>query len=157
MACVEISFLGTGCSVLDVDNNFLAWNYWWMEYFFYIYPPPCDVSFHDDSFQITDWTIYHGPLLYHHSHNKIRIISKCVPDLATDCPCGVWCRGWTTCPLYGGTLLELCFKNDCRCVNSVSPRGIMYWVLAFIVYITQVLAIIFRLKCFFNFEIAFLC
>ena len=27
-----------------------------------------------------------------------------VPGSATDCPCGVWCRGLTTCPLYVGPL-----------------------------------------------------
>ena len=29
-----------------------------------------------------------------------RIVYRGVPGFATDCPCGVWCRGLTTCPLY---------------------------------------------------------
>ena len=29
-----------------------------------------------------------------------------VPGFATDCPCGVWCRGLTTCLLYVGPPLE---------------------------------------------------
>ena len=33
-----------------------------------------------------------------------RIFYRRVPGFATDCPCGVWCRGLTTCPLYFGPL-----------------------------------------------------
>ena len=33
-----------------------------------------------------------------------RIFYRGVPGFATDCPCGVWCRGLTTCPLYVGPL-----------------------------------------------------
>ena len=33
-----------------------------------------------------------------------RIFYREVPGFATDCPCGVWCRGLTTCPLYVGPL-----------------------------------------------------
>ena len=32
------------------------------------------------------------------------IFYRGVPGFATDCPCGVWCRGLTTCPLYVGPL-----------------------------------------------------
>ena len=35
-----------------------------------------------------------------------RIFCRRVPGLATDCPCGVWCRGLTTCLLYVGPPLE---------------------------------------------------
>ena len=35
-----------------------------------------------------------------------RIFCRRVPGFATDCPCGVWCRGLTTCLLYVGPLLE---------------------------------------------------
>ena len=31
-----------------------------------------------------------------------RIFYRGVPGFATDCPCGVWCRGLTTCLLYVG-------------------------------------------------------
>ena len=33
-----------------------------------------------------------------------RIFYRGVPGFATDCPCGVWCRGLTTCLLYVGPL-----------------------------------------------------
>ena len=45
---------------------------------------------------------------------SIRIFYRRVPDFATDCPCGVWCRGLTTCLLYVGPL----FGNGigfCKC------------------------------------------
>ena len=35
-------------------------------------------------------------------------LSVCVIYFATDCPCGVWCRGLTTCMLVH--FLELSFK-----------------------------------------------
>ena len=35
-----------------------------------------------------------------------RIFYRRVPGFATDCPCGVWCRGLTTCLLYVGPPLE---------------------------------------------------
>ena len=31
-----------------------------------------------------------------------RIFYRGVPGFAIDCPCGIWCRGLTTCPLYIG-------------------------------------------------------
>ena len=34
------------------------------------------------------------------------IFCRRVPGFATDCPCGVWCRGLTTCLLYVGPPLE---------------------------------------------------
>ena len=39
-----------------------------------------------------------------------RIFYRGVPGFATDCPCGVWCRGLTTCLLYVGPILEILFK-----------------------------------------------
>ena len=35
-----------------------------------------------------------------------RIFCRRVPGFATDCPCGVWCHGLTTCLLYVGPPLE---------------------------------------------------
>ena len=35
-----------------------------------------------------------------------RIFCRRVPGFATDCPCGVWYRGLTTCLLYVGPPLE---------------------------------------------------
>ena len=37
-------------------------------------------------------------------HSLTRILYRGVPGFATDCPCGVWCRGLTICPLYVGPL-----------------------------------------------------
>ena len=36
-----------------------------------------------------------------------RIFYRGVPGFATVCPCGVWCRGLTTCLLYVGAFLEI--------------------------------------------------
>ena len=35
-----------------------------------------------------------------------------VPSFATDCPCRVWCRGFTTCLLYVGPLFGNQFWNE---------------------------------------------
>ena len=40
-----------------------------------------------------------------------RIFYRGVPSFAIDCPCGVWCRGLTTCLLYIGPLFaNLCLR-----------------------------------------------
>ena len=57
-------------------------------------------------FRITDWTCCHGP----HLHAILRIISSGVSGLATDSPCGVWARGWTTCLLHDSPLFGSHFK-----------------------------------------------
>ena len=58
------------------------------------------------AFRITDWTCCHGP----HLHAILRIISRGVSGLATDSPCGVWGRGWTTCLLHDSPLFGSHFK-----------------------------------------------
>ena len=60
----------------------------------------------DFAFWITDWTCCHGP----HLHAILRIISRGVSGLATDSPCGVWGRGWTTCLLHDSPLFGSHFK-----------------------------------------------
>ena len=60
----------------------------------------------DFAFRITDWTCCHGP----HLHAILRIISRGVSGLATDFPCGVWGRGWTTCLLHDSPLFGSHFK-----------------------------------------------
>ena len=60
----------------------------------------------DFAFRITDWTCCHGP----HLHAILRIISRGVSGLATDSPCGVWGRGWTTCLLHDSPLFGSHFK-----------------------------------------------
>ena len=55
------------------------------------------------SFCILDWTCcFRTPLC--HVKFYIRIFCREVPGFATDCPCGVWYRGLTTCLLYVGPL-----------------------------------------------------
>ena len=43
-------------------------------------------------------------LLYAMFISPTRIFYRGVPGFATDCPCGVWRRGLTICPLYVGPL-----------------------------------------------------
>ena len=62
----------------------------------------------DFAFRITDWTCFHGPHL--HATCILRIISRGVSGLATDSPCGVWGRGWTTCLLHESPLFGSHFK-----------------------------------------------
>ena len=45
-------------------------------------------------------------------HAILRIISKGVSGLATDSPCGVWGRGWTTCLLHDSPLFSLHILNE---------------------------------------------
>ena len=58
----------------------------------------------DFAFRIT--ACCHGPQL----HAILRIISRGVSGLATDSPCGVWGRGWTTCLLHDSPLFHSHFK-----------------------------------------------
>ena len=60
----------------------------------------------DLAFRITDWTCCHGP----HLHAILRIISRGVSGLATDSPCGIWGRGWTTCLLHDSPLFGSHFE-----------------------------------------------
>ena len=62
----------------------------------------------DFAFRITDWTCCHGPHL--HAIHVLRINSRGVSGLATDSPCGVWVRGWTTCLLHNSPRFGSHFK-----------------------------------------------
>ena len=60
-----------------------------------------------------------------------RILYRVVSDFATDCPCGVWCRGVTTCFLYLGRLfgfLEISFKRQLVCKVDITKT---YFIIAF--------------------------
>ena len=46
-----------------------------------------------------------------------RIFYRRVPGFATDCPCGVWCRGLTTWRRYVGPLLGNLVENESRFVS----------------------------------------
>ena len=55
------------------------------------------------------------------SYIYARIFYRGVPGFAIDCPCGVWCRGLTTCLLYVAPLFGNLAWNDCRFVS------LTYW------------------------------
>ena len=46
--------------------------------------------------------MFHFGLLYVMFTFPTRLFYRGVPGFATDCPCGVWCRGLTICLLYVG-------------------------------------------------------
>ena len=61
-------------------------------------------------------------LLYATSIYSTRIFYRGVSGFATDCPCGVWCRGLTTCLLYVGPLFGYLLLNNSWAV------GLTYWI-----------------------------
>ena len=86
----------------------------WLGHYIYVYMYICrcfymyiymflSINF---AFRITDWTCCHGP----HLHAILRIISRVFSGLATDSPCSVWGRGWTTCLLHDSPLFGSHFK-----------------------------------------------
>ena len=56
-----------------------------------------------------------------------RIFYRVVPGFATDCPCDVWCRGWTTCLLYAGPFWQV--WND---------SGFESWSTTFLTVLTMI-------------------
>ena len=65
-----------------------------------------------------------------------RIFYRGVPDCATDSPCGVWCRGFTTCLLYVGPLFGNVVWNDSRFVSLTQWRTtISLFLLWFYIYL----------------------
>ena len=63
-----------------------------------------------------------GPL-YVTSSYSTWIFCRGVSGFATDCPCGVWCRGLTTCLLHVGPP----FGN--RILSNSWAIGLTYWIL----------------------------
>ena len=53
---------------------------------------------------LSEYRIQHGAIgpLYVTSSYSTWIVCRGVPGFAIDCPCGVWCRGLTTCLLHVG-------------------------------------------------------
>ena len=84
---------------------FMYWLYVWGAVSIFNHLPRMFLST-DFAFRITDWTCCHGP----HLHAILRIISRGVSGLATDSPCAVWGRGWTTCLLHDSPLFGSHFK-----------------------------------------------
>ena len=108
MTCGGLPFPGTGCPAPGVGNIYLVWHDLCIGYCFCISASqgcfcPQKVFSKNwlDRLTRTSFIIY----LY----TKLTIISKGVPGLATDSPCGVWGRGWTTCLLYDDPLLGFRF------------------------------------------------
>ena len=87
-----------------------------------------------------EYRIQHGANgpLYVTSSYSTWIFCRGVSGFATDCPCGVWCRGLTTCLLYDGPLLSLMFlKWPLACTFVVMKRNfqsIFAFVYVFVYY-----------------------
>ena len=98
---------GTGFPIPDVDYLCLLCIdfYVWDAVSIFNHLPRMFLST-DFAFRITDWTCCHGP----HLHALLRIISRGVSGLATDSPCAVWGRGWTTGLLHDSPLFGSHFK-----------------------------------------------
>ena len=73
-------------------------------------------------------------LLYGMFRFSTRIFCRGVPGFATNCSCGVWCRGLTICLPYVGQLFSILVWNDSGFVRLTSLR-------------TTFLCVFFR-KCF---------
>ena len=116
MACGGLPFPGTGCPIPDVDFLCLLCIdfYVWDAVSTFNHLPRMFLPT-DFAFWITDWTCCHGPYL----HAILRIISRSVSGLATDSPCGVWGRGWTTCLLHDSPLFGSHFKMRVVCKFGV--------------------------------------
>ena len=86
---------------------------------------------------LSEYRIQHGAIgpLYVTSSYSIWIFSMEVSGFATDCPCNVWCRGLTTCPLHVGPP----FGN--RCLNTSWAVGLTYWIVYLHFFILSYVAI----------------
>ena len=73
---------------------------------------------------LSGYRIQHGAIgpFYVTSSNSTWIFCRGVSGFATDCPCGVWCRGLTTCLLHVGPP----FGN--RFLNTSKTVGLTYWI-----------------------------
>ena len=74
------------------------------------FPSSQDVFVPGLSQRTLDLTCFHWTSLCH-IYILTRIFYRGVSGFATDCPCGVWGRGLTTCPLYVGPLFGNLFIN----------------------------------------------
>ena len=103
LACGGLPFPGNGCPVPDVDSVCLLCVDLCLGCCFYFRPPPWNVFVHGLCFSNGElnglpWTSW--------LHAMLGMGGGDVSGLATDSPCGVWGRGWTTCllrdrPLFG--------------------------------------------------------
>ena len=139
MACGGLPLPGTGCPFPDVDYLCLLCMdfYVWDAVSIFNHLPRMFLST-DFAFWITDWTCCHGP----HLHAILRIISRGVSGLATDSPCGVWGRGWTTC------LLRLTFQNESWYVS-------LEWYFIYLLFLASVHGFTYETSDFFYSVITF--
>ena len=86
-------------------------NFWFCKYATPWMFPPLDI--------LLEYWIEHVTigLLYVMFTFPIRIFYRVVPGFVTDCPCGVWCRGLTTCLLYVSPLFGNLVQNESRFVS----------------------------------------
>ena len=63
---------------------------------------------------LSEYRIQHGAIgpFYVTSSYSTWIFCRGVSGFATDCPCDVWCRGWTTCLLHVGPPFGNRFLNN---------------------------------------------
>ena len=89
---------------------------------------------------LSEYRIQHGAIgsLYVTSSYTTWIFCRVVSGFATDCPCGVWCRGLTTCVLHVGPP----FGN--RFLNSWAV-GVTLWIVYIIFFCILTYAIIYVL------------
>ena len=73
---------------------------------------------------LSEYRIQHGAIgpLYVTSSYSTWIFCWGVSGFVTDCPCDVWCRGFTTCLLHVGPPFENRFLNTSWAV------GLTYWI-----------------------------
>ena len=73
---------------------------------------------------LSKYRIQHGVIgpLYVTSNYSTGILCRGVSGFATECPCGVWCRGLTTCLLHVGPP----FGN--RFLNNSWAVGLTKWI-----------------------------
>ena len=111
-----------------------------------------DVSAPGYSLWILDWTRnLRTPLCQFRL--STRILYRGAPVFATDCHCGVWCRGLAICLLYIGPLFGNLFWNDSGCVSWTWWRT-TFSLFSIMLYIylntSQYHNILFSFQCFLN-------
>ena len=73
--------------------------------------------------------------IYVTSRYSTRIFYRGVSDFATDCPCGVWCRGSTTCLLYVGPLFGNRLLNNSWAVGLIQWTVNLHYVIGILTYV----------------------
>ena len=108
---------------------------------------------------LSEYRIQHGAIghLYVTSSYPSWIFCRGVAGFATECPCGVWCRGLTTYLLHVGPFWKSTFKQQLGCrfdmMDSLSPFFVLWhmqlymswYIISFFgfIFISQILFLIF--------------